>query len=199
MSTSLKTEQQPVNHGQLTGDLAMWIFILAELAAFSLFILAFSVTQWLKPELFIEGRAQLDSSTGWAMTAGLLTSGFLAALAVERVRKDHARQSAVLLLAAIVSGLVYVVLKINEYAHLAKAGFDLEYNTFFTLYWLTTAFHFLHVLLGLVVLAILCVLCLRGRFGAHHYTGVESGVLYWHMIDLVWVIIFPLVYLLGSP
>ena len=199
MSTSLKTEQVPAARAQLTGDLAMWIFILAELAAFSLFILAFSFTQWLKPELFIEGRAQLDSSTGWAMTAGLLTSGFLAALAVDRVRKDHARQAGVLLVGAIISGMLYVVLKVSEYAHLANAGFDLEYNTFFTLYWLTTAFHFLHVLLGLVVLAILCVLCLRGRFGAHKYTGFESGVLYWHMIDLVWVIIFPLVYLLGSP
>lgn len=198
MSTSARTEparSQP----RLTGDLAMWIFILAELGAFTLFILAFSVTQWLQPELFVAGRAQLDSSTGWAMTAGLLTSGFLAALAVERVRKDHARQGGLLLLAAIASGMVYVVLKVGEYAHLASAGFDLEYNTFFTLYWLTTAFHFLHVLLGLVVLAILCVLCLRNRFDGQRYSGVESGVLYWHMIDLVWVIIFPLVYLLGSP
>ena len=197
MSTSAKTNPPVGGQGRLTGDLAMWIFILAELTAFTLFILGFSFTQWLKPEMFADGRAQLDSSTGWAMTAGLLTSGFIAALAVERVRKDHARQAALLLLAAIASGMVYVVLKVQEYAHLASVGFDLEYNTFFTLYWITTAFHFLHVLLGLVVLAILCVLCLRGRFGAHHHTGVESGVLYWHMIDLVWVIIFPLVYLLG--
>lgn len=197
MSTSAKTNPSAAGRGRLTGDLAMWIFILAELTAFTLFILGFSFTQWLKPELFAEGRAQLDSSTGWAMTAGLLTSGFIAALAVERVRKDHARQAALLLLAAIASGMVYVVLKVKEYAHLASIGFDLEYNTFFTLYWITTAFHFLHVLLGLVVLAILGVLCLRGRFGAHNHTGIESGVLYWHMIDLVWVIIFPLVYLLG--
>lgn len=198
MSTSARTEparSQP----RLTGDLAMWIFILAELAAFSLFILAFSVTQWLRPELFVEGRAQLDSSTGWAMTAGLLSSGFLAALAVERVRKDHARQAGALLAAAIASGLVYVVLKVGEYGHLASAGFDLEYNTFFTLYWLTTAFHFLHVLLGLVVLGFLSIRCWQRAYGTHNHTGMESGVLYWHMIDLVWVIIFPLVYLLGSP
>ncbi|MBS7326989.1 MAG: cytochrome c oxidase subunit 3 [Thiopseudomonas sp.] len=199
MSTSVKTDAAPAGQPQLTGDLAMWIFILAELAAFSLFILAFSVTQWLRPDVFMDGRAQLDSSTGWAMTAGLLTSGFLAALAVERVRKNHARQAAALLIAAIASGMVYVVLKLGEYSHLASAGFDLEYNTFFTLYWLTTAFHFLHVLLGLVVLGILSVLCMRGHFGAHRYSGMESGVLYWHMIDLVWVILFPLVYLLGSP
>ena len=128
MSTSVKTN--PAASGQpqarLTGDLAMWIFILAELTAFTLFILGFSFTQWLKPEMFIEGRAELDSSTGWAMTAGLLTSGFLAALAVERVRKNHARQAGALLLGAIASGMVYVVLKVQEYAHLANAGFDLS-------------------------------------------------------------------------
>lgn len=199
MSTSVKTN--PAASGQprarLTGDLAMWIFILAELTAFTLFILGFSFTQWLKPEMFIEGRAELDSSTGWAMTAGLLTSGFLAALAVERVRKSHARQAGALLLGAIASGMVYVVLKVQEYAHLANAGFDLEYNTFFTLYWITTAFHFLHVLLGLVVLGFLCLRCWQRAYGPDNHSGMESGVLYWHMIDLVWVIIFPLVYLLG--
>lgn len=186
--------QQPA---RLTGDLAMWIFILAELGAFSLFILAFSVTQWLQPELFIEGRAQLDSSTGWAMTAGLLSSGFLAALAVEQVRKDQPRRAGALLLAAIASGMVYVVIKLGEYNHLAEAGFGLEYNTFFTLYWITTAFHFLHVLLGLLVLAFVCIRCWQGAYGSQQRSGVESGVLYWHMIDLVWVILFPLVYLLG--
>ncbi|MDM7857595.1 cytochrome c oxidase subunit 3 family protein [Thiopseudomonas acetoxidans] len=194
MSTFTLTEQP--KH-KLPGDLAMWIFILAELAAFTLFILAFSITQLLKPEMFTLGRAQLDSSTGFAMTAGLLSSGFLAALAVERARKNKARQGSLLLIAAIASGMVYVVLKISEYSHLASLGFDLEYNTFFTLYWLTTAFHFLHVLLGLTVLSFLSWRCWKNVYNAQEHAGMESGVMYWHMVDLVWVIIFPLVYLLG--
>lgn len=194
MSTFTLTEQP--KH-KLPGDLAMWIFILAELAAFTLFILAFSITQLLKPEMFTLGRAQLDSSTGFAMTAGLLSSGFLAALAVERARKNKARQGSLLLIAAIASGMVYVVLKISEYSHLASLGFDLEYNTFFTLYWLTTAFHFLHVLLGLTVLSFLSWRCWKNVYNAQEHAGLESGVMYWHMVDLVWVIIFPLVYLLG--
>ena len=147
--------------------------------------------------MFTLGRAQLDSSTGFAMTAGLLSSGFLAALAVERARKNKARQGSLLLIAAIASGMVYVVLKISEYSHLAGLGFDLEYNTFFTLYWLTTAFHFLHVLLGLTVLSFLSWRCWKNVYNAQEHAGMESGVMYWHMVDLVWVIIFPLVYLLG--
>lgn len=181
----------------LPGDLAMWIFILAELAAFTLFILAFTVTQMLYPEMFAAGRAELDPSTGFAMTVGLLSSGFLAALAVERVRVNQARQAAVLIVAAIASAMVYVVLKFSEYSHLANAGFDLEYNMFFTLYWLLTLFHFLHVWLGLFVLAFLAWRCFRLGFDAQNRSGMESGVMYWHMIDLAWVIIFPLVYLLG--
>lgn len=193
MSTLATTDRH-----RLPGDLAMWIFILAELAAFTLFILAFCITQLLKPELFAQGRAQLDSSTGFAMTAGLLSSGFLAAMAVELVRKDRSRQAALLLLAAIASGMVYVVLKLSEYSHLAALGFDLEYDTFFTLYWITTAFHFLHVLLGLSVLGFLTWRCFVGGYDSRQHTGMESGVMYWHMVDLVWVLIFPLVYLLGA-
>lgn len=197
MSTSSKQQQEPAITQSLPGDLAMWIFILAELAAFTLFIIAFSVTQMLYPEMFQAGRAQLDPSTGFAMTVGLLSSGFLAALAVERVRVNRPRQAALLIVAAIASAMVYVVLKFSEYTHLANAGFDLEYNMFFTLYWLLTLFHFLHVWLGLLVLAFLAWRCFKRGYGAENRSGMESGVMYWHMIDLAWVIIFPLVYLLG--
>lgn len=194
---STLSKQQPASIQALPGDLAMWIFILAELAAFALFIIAFSVTQMLYPELFKAGRAQLDPSTGFAMTVGLLSSGFLAALAVERVRVHRPRQAAWLIIAAIASAMVYVVLKLSEYTHLIHAGFDLEYDTFFTLYWLLTLFHFLHVWLGVLVLAFLAWRCWRCGYSASNHSGMESGVMYWHMIDLAWVIVFPLVYLLG--
>lgn len=193
----MSTLSKPQATQALPGDLAMWVFILAELGAFTLFIIAFSVTQMLYPELFAAGRAELDPSTGFAMTVGLLSSGFLAALAVERVRVNQARQAGLLLVAAIASAMLYVVLKLSEYTHLAKAGFDLEHNTFFTLYWLLTLFHFLHVWLGLLVLAFLAWRCFRLGFDAQKHSGMESGVMYWHMIDLAWVMIFPLVYLLG--
>ena len=147
--------------------------------------------------MFAAGRAELDPSTGFAMTVGLLSSGFLAALAVERVRVNQGRQAALLLVGDIASAMLYVVLKFNEYSHLAHGGFDLEYNMFFTLYWLLTLFHFLHVWLGVLVLAFLAWRCWRYGFDAENRSGMESGVMYWHMIDLAWVIIFPLVYLLG--
>ncbi|WP_413044281.1 cytochrome c oxidase subunit 3 [Pseudomonas sp. YJ42] len=182
---------------RLPGDLAMWFFILAELTVFAILILVFAVAQWLNPAFFRESRTALDSSIGLALTLSLLTSGLFAALAVEQVRMAQPRRAAVLLLTALISACVYVVLKLNEYGHLAGMGLGLEHNTFFTLYWILTGFHFLHVLLGMVILGWMAERCRRRAYAATDCSGLESGVLYWHMVDMVWVLLFPLVYIIN--
>ncbi|MBA1377124.1 cytochrome c oxidase subunit 3 family protein [Pseudomonas brassicacearum] len=181
---------------RLPGDLAMWFFILAELSVFALLILAFTVAQALHPQMFSEGRQLLDRSTGLAMTLSLLTAGLFAALALEQARQDRPRRAALLLGGALLLACGYVGIKLSEYAHLLANGLGMEHNTFFTLYWILTAFHFLHVLLGMVILAWLAEGCRRRRYGAQQHSGLESGVLYWHMVDLVWVLLFPVVYIL---
>lgn len=181
---------------RLPGDLAMWFFILAELTVFAILILAFAVTRMLNAELFSQSRESLNSSMGLALTLSLLTSGLFAALAVEQVRIARPRRGGFLLLAALVSSCVYVVLKLNEYAHLAALGLGIEHNTFFTLYWILTGFHFLHVLLGMVILGWMAWRCQRDSYPPEDCSGLESGVLYWHMVDMVWVLLFPLVYVL---
>ncbi|MGD8216919.1 cytochrome c oxidase subunit 3 family protein [Pseudomonas thivervalensis] len=193
MSTSAETVAVP---RRLPGDLAMWFFILAELSVFALLILAFTVAQMLYPQMFSEGRQLLDRSTGLAMTLSLLTAGLFAALAQEQVRQDRPRRAALWLCGALLLACGYVAIKLTEYAHLLANGLGMEHNTFFTLYWILTAFHFLHVLLGMVILAWLAEGCRRGRYGSQRNSGLESGVLYWHMVDLVWVLLFPVVYIL---
>jgi nitric oxide reductase NorE protein len=195
MSTSSETFARVER--RVPGDLAMWIFIFAELAVFGILILAFATTQALNPELFAQSRQALDNSTGLALTLSLLTSGLLAALAVEQVRGGEQGRGGWLLLAALASACVYVVLKLGEYGHLAGLGLDLEYNTFFTLYWILTGFHFLHVLLGMLILGYMANRCRLRAYAPDNCSGLESGVLYWHMVDLVWVLLFPLVYVLG--
>ncbi|MBU0525086.1 MULTISPECIES: cytochrome c oxidase subunit 3 [unclassified Pseudomonas] len=195
MSTS--AESAGVLRRHLPGDLAMWFFILAELSVFAILILAFAVTQALKPQMFSESRLLLNTSTGLAMTLSLLTAGLFAALAQEQVRHSRPRHGAVFLLMALLAASVYVVLKLTEYRHLLASGLGMEHNTFFTLYWILTGFHFLHVLLGMVILGWLAERCRRGLYDASKRSGFESGVLYWHMVDLIWVMLFPLVYVLS--
>ena len=195
MSTSVEPGGVAPRH--LPGDLAMWFFILAELSVFAILILAFAVTQALKPQLFSESRLLLNTSTGLAMTLSLLTAGLFAALAQAQVRRSRPRHGAVWLLAALLVASVYVVLKVTEYRHLLGSGLGMEHNTFFTLYWILTGFHFLHVVLGMFILGWLAERCRRGLHDAHNRSGFESGVLYWHMVDLIWVVLFPLVYVLS--
>ncbi|MHC8411485.1 cytochrome c oxidase subunit 3 family protein [Pseudomonas sp. Hz4] len=195
MSTSV--ESSGVSPRHLPGDLAMWFFILAELSVFAILILAFAVTQALKPQMFSESRLLLNTSTGLAMTLSLLTAGLFAALAQEQVRRSRPRHGAVFLLMALLVASVYVVLKLTEYRHLLASGLGMEHNTFFTLYWILTGFHFLHVLLGMVILGWLAERCRRRLCDADNRSGFESGVLYWHMVDLIWVMLFPLVYVLS--
>ncbi|MGB5827766.1 MAG: cytochrome c oxidase subunit 3 family protein [Pseudomonas mandelii] len=195
MSTS--AESMGVLRRHLPGDLAMWFFILAELSVFAILIVVFAVTQAIKPQMFSESRLLLNTSTGLAMTLSLLTAGLFAALAQEQVRRSRPRHGAVFLLMALLAASVYVVLKLTEYRHLLASGLGMEHNTFFTLYWILTGFHFLHVLLGMVILGWLAERCRRGLYDASKRSGFESGVLYWHMVDLIWVMLFPLVYVLS--
>ncbi|WHS57881.1 cytochrome c oxidase subunit 3 family protein [Pseudomonas sp. G2-4] len=193
MSTSAETA---TTSRRLPGDLAMWFFILAELTVFALLLLAFAVAQALHPQMFSEGRHLLDRSTGLAMTLSLLTAGLFAALAQEQVRQDRPRRGALFLCVALLLASGYVGIKLTEYAHLLANGLGMEHNTFFTLYWILTAFHFLHVLLGMVILGWLAEGCRHRRYDSQRCSGLESGVLYWHMVDLIWVLLFPLVYIL---
>ena len=181
---------------RLPGDLAMWWLILAELTVFALLILSFVVAQRLSGPAFVASRALLDGSTGLALTLSLLSAGFFAAFAVHRLRLGGRRAGTCWLLAALASGGVYVLLKGREFVHLMSAGLDLEYDRFFTLYWLLGGFHFLHVLPGLLLFAWLARRAWQGVYDAPEKHGeLESCVLYWHMIDLVWVLLFPLLYL----
>ncbi|MEB0121578.1 cytochrome c oxidase subunit 3 [Pseudomonas sp. CCI1.2] len=195
MSTS--AESGEVSRDLLPGDLAMWFFILAELSVFAILILAFAVTQALKPLMFSESRLLLNTSTGLAMTLSLITAGLFAALAQEQVRRSRPRNGELFLLISLLSASVYVVLKLVEYRHLLASGLGMEHNTFFTLYWILTGFHFLHVLLGMFILGCLAERCRRSLYNADNRSGFECGVLYWHMVDLIWVVLFPLVYVLN--
>ncbi|MEH6627980.1 MAG: cytochrome c oxidase subunit 3 family protein [Motiliproteus sp.] len=182
--------------GRLPGDLAMWIFILAELTAFSLLFIIYAVSRARNPEIFAAGQAGLDIQSGLANTMALLTSSFFVACAVASVEKGRKGRACIEFLAAIAMGATYVVIKLNEYSHSIALGYDITTNVFFQFYYLLTGFHFLHVILGMLILIYVTLRTYKGAYSEGNIRGMESGACYWHMVDLLWLVLFPLVYVL---
>jgi nitric oxide reductase NorE protein len=166
----------------------MWILILSELAIFGAFLLGVCGVRIADPVTVAASQAQLDRVHGGLNTMVLVTSGFLAALATRAAANAQPGHCRLFLGAAGGLGLVFLGVKAVEYAAKAAEGIGLETNAFFTLYYLITGFHALHVVLGLIILA----LCARRP----RLETVETGTAFWHMVDLVWVLVYPILYLI---
>lgn len=172
----------------LPGNPLMWVLIISELLVFAAF---FAVYAWMRvgdSALFLASQRQLHPLVGGVNTLLLLTSGLFAALAVEASLRSATGLCRRWLLAAMVLGLLFCLLKVGEYRAVWLAGYTLESNVFFTFYYLLTGFHFAHVLFGLALLALGLL-----QPGASTVITVTA---FWHMVDLVWVTLYPLLYLL---
>ena len=171
----------------LPGDPMIWVLIFSELAAFGLFLGAFVVAHAVNSAAFAAGQAALDARLAALNTIVLVTSGWAAARGAAAARAGEPRFSRYWLLIAMALGAGFVAIKLTEYAGEISTGIGLETSPFFTLYFLLTGFHLLHVCLGIVILAVVC--------RRAHAASVETGTAFWHMVDLVWVLMFPIVYL----
>lgn len=182
--------------GTPPGDLAIWFFIFAELLAFGVFFLSYAFARAKNVELFNYSQQFLNRESGAVNTVVLITSSYFVVRAVAAIREGLSRQCANWLGAAIALGGVFLVIKLFEFHAKFSAGISLSTNTFYMFYLSLTIFHFMHVILGMVILAAVMLKARRGGYSAEHHTGVETGASYWHMVDLVWLILFPLVYVI---
>jgi nitric oxide reductase NorE protein len=178
------------------GDLAIWVFILAELLVFGVFFAAYAFARMNSVELFDHYQATLDRDSALINTLALITSSYFVVRAVAAIRDDDTRYCERWLWAAVGMGVVFVAVKGAEYAHHVSEGVTLSSNTFYMFYLSLTFFHFMHVILGMVILTAVAIKARRGGYSAAEHTGVETGASYWHMVDLVWLILFPLVYVM---
>jgi len=167
---------------ELPGDLMMWVLIVSELLVFGAGLLAFLSVRAADPVGFAADQEMLNRVAGGVNTIVLVTSGYCAARAVHSAK--HVRAW---LAGAMVLGMVFLLVKWFEYAEKARHGIGIETSDFFTFYYLLTGFHALHVVAGLVIFALLM------RWNAHR--NLEVGAAFWHMVDLVWILLFPIIYL----
>ncbi len=193
--TGLIREPEPDCH-QLPGDIAVWMFIFAELAVFGIMLIGFAVARSLDPATFHAGRDLLHPWIGLLNTAALITSSYLVATAVHQLRHRHSGVQWRLWLAVAVS-CIYTVGKLYEYVDLYSQGYNLGTDTFFMFYFFLTFFHFMHVILGQIVLIVLAVKIGNGDYDGSDMNGMESGASYWHMVDLVWLVMFPVLYVMA--
>lgn len=190
--------QSEVESAKLPGDSGVWAFIIADLAAFAVFFLIFSVGRMEAPELYEESRQYLDTTLGLLNTLILLTSSLFMVRAVQAAREGH--RSAVIrnLLFTIVVGAGFAVTKVMEYSAKVDAGIGLTSNEFFTYYFGFTGIHFLHFVIGLGAIAMMVVKARYDTLDANFVTWIESVGCYWHMVDLLWIMLFPMLYLLRA-
>lgn len=175
--------------GELPGDLMMWVLIVSELLVFGAALIAFLGVRLTDPAGFAHDQALLDRTAGAANTIVLVTSGLFAALAVAARETGARGEARRWLTAAFALGLVFLVVKGAEYWGKASLGIDIETSPFFTFYYLVTGFHAAHVIAGLVLLVLVGIW--------DSVRNMETVVAFWHMVDLVWVLLFPIIYLLG--
>ncbi|KAA0571831.1 cytochrome c oxidase subunit 3 family protein [Azospirillum sp. Sh1] len=179
----------------LPGNLMMWILIFSELAVFGAAFIGFAVARVLDPATFAAGQAHLNGTAGALNTMVLVTSGYLAARGVAAGRRGAVAQARRAMVMAAAVGSVFLAVKAMEYSATLGAGLTIDTDSFFTLYFLLTGFHALHVMLGIVILLLV------SRSGPETVPetlieNLETGAAFWHMVDLVWVILYPLVYLI---
>ncbi len=186
-----KTQTKP-----LPGDFAIWIFIFAELLVFGVLFVAYAVTRSSNVEQFNHYQQFLDREIGAINTLLLITSSYFVVLAVNAIKKDHAQACIRWLGAALLCGFGFLFFKSMEFSDKFAEGISLSTNTFYMFYLSLTFFHYMHVILGMVILAAIMFKAHRGEYSAAEHTGVETGASYWHMVDLVWIILFPLIYII---
>lgn len=190
--------------------LGMWLFLATEVLFFGGLFVAYIVYRCAYPEVFAQASRALSAVCGTADTAILLTSSFVMALAGQAAKTGSRRLLAALLLAAAALGALFLCLHGYEYwrdgqeGHFPGGNFRWETpasfreaQLFYVLYFITTGLHSLHVIIGVGALAVLAGMAWRGRFSPGYFTPVEVTGLYWHFVDLVWVFLFPLFYLVA--
>lgn len=175
----------------------MWLFLATELLLFGGLFAAYTIFRAKYPALFEEQHHELNKTLGALNTIILIFSSLTMAMGVSSIQKGKKTLLTIFLALTIICGIIFGVNKYFEYS--AKFHHHIYPSTsiFFALYFMMTGLHMLHVIAGLAVLTVILVLNIKGKFSEKYNTPVEVGGLYWHLVDLIWIYLFPLLYLIA--
>jgi cytochrome c oxidase subunit 3 len=191
-------------------SLGMWLFIAQEIMFFGGLFLAYTVYRSLYPEAWAEASHHLNWRMGAINTAVLIGSSLTMALAVHAAALGHRRQIVAWLVSTVLLGSVFLGVKVVEYSdkfrHHLVPGPHFEFpgphggqaQIFYSLYFAMTGLHAAHMIIGIPIILTIAWFAHRGRYDAQYYTPVELTGLYWHFVDIIWIFLFPLLYLVGG-
>jgi nitric oxide reductase NorE protein len=183
---------------RLPGVDGVWVFIGADAAIFAILFLSFMQDRLKNPAIFEASRQTLNMNLGGIDTIILLTSSWSVALAVQAMKRDQIDREPRLLLGGAVTGLMFVASKSIEYFEKFAHGITPGTNPFYMWYFTLTGIHLIHVVVGTSLLTYLWVRSWRGTYDHLHRAVPESVASYWHLVDLLWIVLFPLLYLMKA-
>jgi len=184
-----------ISQKSTAAETGMWIFVLADMCIFAMYFAVFAWDKFLHAEQFIHGQATLNIRLGGANTIILLISSFFMAKAVLAARLADTKNYARYIRLTIVCGCAFLVIKAVEYSDKLNAGFTVATNEFYRDYFAFTGLHMLHVITGLCLLIYALHFAKHGENINSHSRYIENSGVYWHMVDLLWVVLFALIYL----
>lgn len=192
-----------------SAKLGMWFFLLTEVLTFGGLFCAYAVYRSWYPEMFSQAHLQLDVAMGTINTIVLITSSVTMALAIRSMQLNQKSNTMWFLLTTLILAGTFLVIKYFEYSHKFHVGqlpgrfyfFEgVEANNphiFFSIYFMMTGLHGIHVLGGMALISWLMWKTSRNSFSSEYYTPIEMTGLFWHLVDLIWIFLFPLFYLIG--
>ena len=192
-----------------SAKMGMWIFLLTEILLFGGLFVAYGIFRAWNPEMFYNAHKFLDVSLGTLNTIVLITSSLTMALAIRMMQVDNKGLTVLFLVLTLAFAFVFLVVKYLEYSHKIELGqlpgnlytfTGVEGNNphiFFSIYFMMTGLHGIHVLIGIIVISWILKRTLKNEFSSEYYTPIEMTGLYWHLVDMIWIFLFPLLYLIG--
>ena len=190
----------------------MWVFLVTEVLFFGGMFMAYILYRMWYPEMFVAASHHLSVPLGAVNTAVLIGSSLTMAFAVNAAQRGaRPREQVMWLLGTMFLGAVFLGIKVVEYSdkfehHLIpgagflfdKPEFQQTAQIYFSLYFALTGLHATHMIVGMVIMAVIARMAAKGQFTSEWYTPVEIMGLYWHFVDLIWIFLFPLLYLIGG-
>lgn len=207
VATHFKDEK----HQYSSNKEGIWLFMATEILMFGGLFVGYTIYHTMYPEMFAEGANYLDWKLGFINTLVLIFSSFTMALGIYFNQKNQPKKATIALATTVLCGAIFMFIKYMEYEHKFHLGIypgrmlDVNHvhpvhanlGLYFGFYYVMTGLHGLHVLIGMGLITWCLIRNMRGDFSSKYYTPVEGVGIFWHVIDLIWIFLFPLLYLVG--